>query len=906
MGDISKNYSFSEFVRSETAAREGWDNTIPEQYKANIVRLCTSVLQPISDATGWTNIISSGYRSSQLNKAVGGVDGSLHLTGCAADCNFYRKTNGTSVRVSTVDVENKVKELGLPYTELIQYNEKGFVHIGYNGVSKRLVKTEDPLDGADIQTVYPQDTASEPYSVYVIQRADGADENGVITIDRFNTVLKNLGFMFDGDGNVNEKWLEFTDGNQTNLDRIVEMYSPTEKVKYKDDISNGKIPFVKVGTRLLIKSSVLEVYRVRFENSNVFEIPGKTAVMYWNDNVKRITSDPLYQSTWRNPLGSVVVQQKTVSVKAWVYSRAFKDFVDISPYIISASTNKSGFNGSFSIQVNPVAVSKIAGGFNYNEVNQYNTDKELKWVDNGGDSDYARGHAKTLDWFGVFMQQNDMVWLRFEELQCEKNQAASESKSLIKSDSDLTDSLIWDMIGFVDSVTSSANYDGNSYSIAIEGRDFSKLFEDDGISFIPFNAIFGSAHNMTLMNNDESPFLRRNMDGMIAFGMYFQSIKSSLGFIFEKCSQIEVMPSTIFNSCNRYDNDSTFTPKGAWKLFKVWCDSQLDSRIFYNNILVNPDGSVADFIRSTCKEPFVEVLGDTWGAGYDLMVRKPPFDKSSIQTMLYAKNNDSASVESYIDIMDEDLYDFNLSFDNRVYSWYKIVPADGLIPGLDSKTSTILIPIFYLDEYVRVFGNKRCIIQDPYVLSAYLGGNKSKEKTGSLFTTLAADYIFAIESTAYLPFTRRGQITINGDRRIKVGTFVRLAATNEIFYVVGVNQSVSFGESNVDRRTVLTVERGMVVDYITNEKYNYFNIVNIDGLKDTLEKNLTSGKANMELNTTLTRNGEVFYFFLNRWQFVKRAYRAITMTFDINDATVFDSDSAGEFNFNKIISSKES
>ena len=30
-------------------------------------------------------IINSGYRSSEVNKAVGGVKGSNHLTGCAAD-----------------------------------------------------------------------------------------------------------------------------------------------------------------------------------------------------------------------------------------------------------------------------------------------------------------------------------------------------------------------------------------------------------------------------------------------------------------------------------------------------------------------------------------------------------------------------------------------------------------------------------------------------------------------------------------------------------------------------------------------------------------------------------------------------------------------------------------------------
>lgn len=904
MGDISKNYSYVEFSRSGTAAKKGWDNSIPEQYKSNIQRLCVSTLQPINDATGWINIISSGYRSKQLNKEVGGVDSSHHLIGCAADCNFYKVTNGKRERVDCETVMKKVDELGVPYTEMIPYSKQGFVHIAYTGVAKHQKKMEDSSDGADVQVEYPVNEVIGQYCLHTTQKKDGADEQGNITIEKLNEALKKLGFTFGDDGKPNEDWLEFTDGNQTNLERIVEMFSPTEKIKYKDGIENGKVPYVKVGTRLLVKSVDLEAQRVKFENSDVFAVPDKTAVMYWTDNIKKITSDPLYQSVWKNPLGNVVVQQKNLNAKIWVWSRAFGRFVDISPYVLSISTSKSGFNGSFSIQVNSVKIAKNVAGFNYNEVNRFNADVELKGNDNDSDADKALGYSRTLDWFSVFMQQNDMVWLRFEELQMEEKYQIDGNDSLVKTNTDLTDSLIWDMIGFVDNVTSSINYDANSYAVSIEGRDFSKLFEDDGISFIPFNSIFGSAHNMMLMANDESPWLRRNGDGMIAFGMYFQSIKSSLGFIFEKCSQIEMVSSDFFQACDRYLNsggEETFDPKGVWRLFKIWCDSQLDNRIFYNNALVNPDGSMADFIRSTCKEPFVEVLGDTWGAGYDLIIRKPPFDKSSIQTMYYAKNSQGASAESYIDIVDEDLFSFNLAFDNRVYSWYKIVPADGLIPGLDANTVSIIIPVFYLDAYVKVFGNKRCIVQDPYVLSAYLGGNKSEKKTNSLFTTLAADYIYAIESTAYLPFTRKGTITINGDRRIKVGTFVRLAATNEIFYVIGVQQSISFGESSLERQTVLTVERGMVVDYITNEKYNYFNIVNIDGLKDALQKALSSGVANTEFNTTLTREGDVFNFFLGRRQFVKNVWSA-----SISTGELFEGEgNLAAFDSNKIVSRKE-
>lgn len=69
------------------------------------------------------------------------------------------------------------------------------------------------------------------------------------------------------------------------------------------------------------------------------------------------------------------------------------------------------------------------------------------------------------------------------------------------------------------------------------------------------------------------------------------------------------------------------------------------------------------------------------------------------------------------------------------------------------------------------------------------------EATQSLANFQAAatnDLIYIMESTAYLPFTRTGTITINGDRRIKVGTFIYFEPTNEFFYVSSVVNNVSF------------------------------------------------------------------------------------------------------------------
>lgn len=82
---FTKNFSYDELIASATAKRLGIDNTPTPEEKENLRRLATDILQPIRDAWRGAIMVSSGYRCSALNKAVGGVKTSQHLTGEAAD-----------------------------------------------------------------------------------------------------------------------------------------------------------------------------------------------------------------------------------------------------------------------------------------------------------------------------------------------------------------------------------------------------------------------------------------------------------------------------------------------------------------------------------------------------------------------------------------------------------------------------------------------------------------------------------------------------------------------------------------------------------------------------------------------------------------------------------------------------
>lgn len=84
MGDLTKNFSIREFENSSTANKHKIKNEVPLWYKDNLRRIA-ELLQKIRDKYGKPIIIGSGYRCPELNRLVGGVASSQHMTAAAAD-----------------------------------------------------------------------------------------------------------------------------------------------------------------------------------------------------------------------------------------------------------------------------------------------------------------------------------------------------------------------------------------------------------------------------------------------------------------------------------------------------------------------------------------------------------------------------------------------------------------------------------------------------------------------------------------------------------------------------------------------------------------------------------------------------------------------------------------------------
>ena len=83
--NLTTHFTLEELTRSEVAARNGWDNTPNEEEIANLKRLAV-LLEQVKGAVGMKPVmINSGFRSKQVNDAVGSKDSSQHRIGCAAD-----------------------------------------------------------------------------------------------------------------------------------------------------------------------------------------------------------------------------------------------------------------------------------------------------------------------------------------------------------------------------------------------------------------------------------------------------------------------------------------------------------------------------------------------------------------------------------------------------------------------------------------------------------------------------------------------------------------------------------------------------------------------------------------------------------------------------------------------------
>ena len=81
---LTRNFSLSELIKSDTAIRLGIDNNPNADQIEKLIALCENVLQPVRDHFGRVKV-TSGYRSPELCAAIGSSVNSQHAKAEAAD-----------------------------------------------------------------------------------------------------------------------------------------------------------------------------------------------------------------------------------------------------------------------------------------------------------------------------------------------------------------------------------------------------------------------------------------------------------------------------------------------------------------------------------------------------------------------------------------------------------------------------------------------------------------------------------------------------------------------------------------------------------------------------------------------------------------------------------------------------
>lgn len=677
---------------------------------------------------------------------------------------------------------------------------------------------------------------------------------------------------------LNEK----DEADKTNFQRIQDsivnsdVYNNNLKLYNKRKFGEIYLPY---SVELVASQSKIQIQNLAFQGAAIVRQP---EAWFKADKLVELENNKEYiRSTNQNVNNTVEgkLVQLLTQCSVWVWSRALNrptKLVDVSPYIISCSSSNTGNGGNFQLKLAPVTYS-----VDENKEVQVNRDSVITFFENVVsrthiiDVDEKNNYVTSRFLFKDLFQQNDLVFIRFEKLELEKDRKAGFENMLVDS-SELPDQ-VFDMIALIDNCAESINPDDGNVSVDITGRDLIKIFIEDGTYFFPFEVSKGSEY-IASGGKDNALTNRMFFNGGISSLQFAQgepSIVDIFQFVISQLSNITICPDELFSfyqdsgigkflfsipdkkdmqdeGVRNRDYRAKQLEKGIWKLFNIVTDQYIDQRKIVDSSLSSATGSLLNFLQSVCQPELVEFYSDTYGNSFYFIIRKPPFDRKSYESLLNGlvrtkvelkdKNQTNFELKSNL-IIDVDatmVISESISDEEQVYSWYHLTPRQNIY---GAAYNMVYIPPVFLPEYAEIFGAKPYQVQHNYIPYSTKITSDSGLIIKSIEEQSLLDLKFLIESTCYLPFTRKGRITIIGDRRIKRGNFIRYVPTSEIFYVDAVTQNTAINDEKLTRATTILVSRGMVEKHIIDDKYSYFNILKLD-------RDITYIKSKQEVKKT--------------------------------------------------------
>jgi len=682
-------------------------------------------------------------------------------------------------------------------------------------------------------------------------------------------------------------------------------------LKPEETVNNSTDAIVKSGVLLKVpKDSVQREYLLLAGN---LVVPNNDFEAFLDNKVRDIIADTDYQPVnieIQSDIGKTFRFVNDFSVWVWCKALGGKTgtgrIINITPFVESLTTNVGKNGGNFNVKLAPVGgdIKQDRGGeweVSRSTIDQFIQNGRSNIVARNADSVYRKSITNEEHYIqpnfllNNIIQSNDIFFIKFEPLKSEYskrlddlgdfslNSLYIDPSKLISSDSP-GGKQIFDMIGLVDSNTITRENSTSDTSIQVVGRDLMKLLLEDGEYFFPTD-ISGVTAGVQIDNSERS--IKRLVNGELNFFNAYvdRSIEFSIRFIFNMLANIRICDNDLFSS---YGVDRTFwyeyskvtenntntenledSPvEGIWQIIKLAIDPEVADRRIVDSSVVSDQGSLKSFIDGKIvQSPFVEFYGDTYGNQYYFMVRKPPHNKES-----YRSNAKIA-----ISIEEDDIYNENLTWnDEEVYSWYRIIPRGNFF-GDDTSLALTYFPAVFFNEYANIWGSRPMQVVSNYIDYFGIRGNKNKESLDYLIDQAYEDLSFVIESSAYLPFSRKGTITLKGDRRLKKGNMIHHKGTGEFYIIESVMNTVNVNAGATDRVTQISVIRGLKKAFVegieveipnyssgapstgVRRNISYFDIIKIQGVEGT------KGKKTFKLDE------DVFNFFLRRMQVDSRA-----------------------------------
>lgn len=457
---------------------------------------------------------------------------------------------------------------------------------------------------------------------------------------------------------------------------------------------------------------------------------------------------------------------------------------------------------------------------------------------------------------------NDLVYISFYGVEYD---SASISNTLRNSN--------WDLVGLVDNVTKSINSISGELSYNVTGRDLAKLFIEDGSYYFPIAYASGARLNVGEAERKEGAFFKRVEGGDFIDYLGLEggfTIAQAFTFIMEALSTTNLIEDSVLAPIYERspEREARGFYGGVWRLVRLAIEEKLSTRTIADSTIQQEQGSMLNSMQKYIVDPFAQMILDTYGSQYVLIIREPPFTEEGILNHL---DSGAAGAEvtglPFVEIDGGAVLNISLQFhaDEDIYTWFRITPK-----GIFFSDPEILgsLPAVYFPEYVDRWGSKPYDKVTNYLRMDVTAGQE-EEQRDTVAEASIRDLRVAVEMFQYLPFVRKGSITLSLiDSGIKKGGFVQI--TNEfgqleIFYVDGVTYQYS-QQGETEERTVVQVSRGMVRDYVEGNgaggaEMTYFNIIDFKGY--STDETFTEGSPTV--NWTVRKN--VFDFFFKREQF---------------------------------------